>query len=943
MASLQATWTKEGTLFFWAAQGKLNQVLAAELPGILGLKPLKSNRSIAVPALSLRRKPTTGLELAVGQSIQTLIELNTPAAYSETIQCWSFCAKFAVELAAAQRVIPTVHNGEAKWRALISRTKDRHRLKQLAAALPPAGRSIPTNRKGRIRLQAPHLVIRQFIDATIDHIYRQNRYPGSCRSWELSFAEALKGPDCAFQIRDARHQNIPEKLRQWSASAEASSLQLLIKLELTDEQDSPFRLIYFVRSPEVPEKLMSADAVWAAGDLLQIGDQRTHHPAYTLIRFLARAARIFPPLADSLKGPRPRALRWQAKQAWEFLSTGVRPLIDAGFYVDTPDGFERFGGQRVRAQMRLSWDQASPHPFIPEAKVPFTWEVLLGDEILDVADFTDLLAKDSPLVYFRGSWIILEPSEVQRLPEGLVRASYLPGPCALKAVLTGRHEGVKAIADPALSELLEALIHPEVKPTPTSLKGTLRPYQQVGFSWLCQLGALGLGGCLADDMGLGKTIQLITYLLHRKQCSSERPHLIVCPTSVIGNWTREFTRFAPRLTIAQFHGNDRVLKQATDSDVVITTYGILVRDKEALAQISWGVVALDEAQAIKNAGSWRSRAARELRAEHRIALTGTPVENRLDDLWSLMAFLNPSFLGTRTQFTREIALPIERFGDDRTAEYLKQQISPFLLRRLKNDPSVIQDLPEKLERRIYCSLSSEQTTLYEAACQTGLENLSTQQNMERRGNILALLTSLKQICNHPSHYLGDDGPLEHRSEKLERCIFLLRTIADRGEYAILFTQYREMGIRIQRTLRERFGWEVPFLHGGSTVKQREQLVGDFQGDSPSANVLLVSLRAGGTGLNLTRATHVIHFDRWWNPAVEDQATDRAYRIGQQQTVHVYKLVCQGTLEERIDGILEEKRSLAETVMGSGEGWLTELDDQALSTIIALGKDAYMRS
>jgi hypothetical protein len=942
IASLQATWTNEGSLFFWAAQGKLRQVISNELPALLSLGATETRRSLAVPKTTLRRKPVAGLELPVGQSIGPLIALSQPLSFSDSIQCWSLCAKFALELAASQRVVPSVNGNQARWRALISRNKDRLRMENLVRALPSASRAAPTSPAGRIALTESSLVVRSFIDTAIDHIYRQNRYPGSCRGWELSLAESLKGKDCGFQIRDARHQSIPDKLSGWSSAVETASLQLLIRLGLTGDPNGPFTVDYFVRAPDHPEQLFTLADVWTAGDSIHIGEQPHYHPAYTLIRLMARAARIFPPLAASLKGGSPQALTWQAMQAWQFMESGSRRLMDAGFDVEIPDVFKHTGRQRVRARMRLLWDESNPHPFSSETNLEFTWEVVLGERVLDGDDFGSLLAQRSPLVFFQGEWIILDPSEVERLPDGLPQAGSLRGHEALKAILTGKHQGIAVVPDSKLQALVESLKTPELQMVPTGLRGTLRRYQRVGYSWLYHLGELGLGACLADDMGLGKTIQLIAYLLRRHQMCQDRPNLIVCPTSVIGNWTRELAHFAPSLSVVQYHGLERELDSATQANVVLTTYGLLVRDGQDLAKVDWNVLTLDEAQAIKNPSSRRSLAARSLRARHRVSLTGTPIENRLEELWALMAFLNPEFLGSRNDFVRHVTLPIERFGDEQVAEQLRQSVGPFLLRRLKNDPSVIQDLPEKIERRVYCPLTQEQATLYRSACEAGLAAITGQQAMERRGKILALLTALKQICNHPSHYLGDSGPLEERSAKLERCLYLIRTIASRSEYIILFTQYREMGLRLQRAMKERFGWSAPFLHGGSTIKQREHIVETFQSHHPPAPVLLVSLRAGGTGLNLTRATHVIHYDRWWNPAVEDQATDRAYRIGQHQKVQVYKLVCQSTLEERIDAILEEKRALAEAVIGGGESWLTELDDDGLRAVVSLGNDAHVR-
>jgi len=438
-------------------------------------------------------------------------------------------------------------------------------------------------------------------------------------------------------------------------------------------------------------------------------------------------------------------------------------------------------------------------------------------------------------------------------------------------------------------------------------------------------------------MGLGKTIQVIAYFLQR-QTVKRGPKLVVCPTSVLGNWSREISRFAPDISQIRYHGLKRQSKNFQDADVILTTYGLLVRDWQLLAEVDWDVLVLDEAQNIKNPDAQRAKAARTLVARHRIALSGTPIENRLEELWSLMEFLIPGLFGTRGAFRRNIAVPIERFGDQHVARRLKRGISPFLLRRVKTDPSVIDDLPEKIERREYTPLTDEQAQIYQRIVEDSFDRIKQSEDIERRGHVLAMLTALKQVCNHPDHYLDGNGPLRGRSGKLKRGEHILDHVMSRDERALVFTQYRAMGARLQKHFQQRYHKKLPFLHGGTPANHREEMVRNFQEEPDAPPILFVSLRAGGTGLNLTRATHVIHYDRWWNPAVEDQATDRAYRIGQERNVSVYKMICQGTLEERIDELLEQKRALAEQVVGSGERWVTELDDEALRNLVSLGDD-----
>jgi SNF2 family DNA or RNA helicase len=464
------------------------------------------------------------------------------------------------------------------------------------------------------------------------------------------------------------------------------------------------------------------------------------------------------------------------------------------------------------------------------------------------------------------------------------------------------------------------------------------------------LDRLGLGACLADDMGLGKTPQLLALLLAERAAPNGaprrrrvKPTMLVCPMSVVGNWQREAERFAPSLTVHVHHGAEResgqaFAKAAKRSDLVITTYALLARDRELLASIEWGRVVLDEAQNVKNPDAKAAKAARSLRAARRIALTGTPVENRLSELWSILEFLNPGLLGSRDTFRTRFAVPIERYGDERAAEVLRQATGPFILRRLKTDRSIISDLPDKVEMKVFCNLTREQATLYQAVVDDMLRRLDEATGIQRKGIILSTMTKLKQVCNHPAHLLGDGSHVAGRSGKLARLEDILEEAVTEGDRTLCFTQFTEMGQLLHDHLRERLGCEIPFLHGGVPKRQRDEMVEAFQ-RAEGAPVFLLSLKAGGVGLNLTAANQVVHFDRWWNPAVEDQATDRAFRIGQRDDVQVRKFVCVGTLEERIDQMIEQKRQLAERIVGSGEGWLTELSTDQIRELVALSADA----
>jgi SNF2 family DNA or RNA helicase len=506
---------------------------------------------------------------------------------------------------------------------------------------------------------------------------------------------------------------------------------------------------------------------------------------------------------------------------------------------------------------------------------------------------------------------------------------------------------IAVTASGVVADLVERLRNGGTKElgAPKTLNATLRPYQERGLNWLVTMGSLGLGACLADDMGLGKTMQLLAFLLRRKDEARRdgRPALLIAPTSVVGNWEREVERFAPSLDVVRHYGASRA-ESASDipkkpGTLVVTTYGLLRRDAELLSGIDWSVAALDEAQNIKNASSATARAARALRASHRFALTGTPVENRLAELWSILEFANPGLLGPLEAFRRDVALPIERYGNDDAAARLRRIVGPFILRRLKSDPTIIQDLPPKNEMKVVCTLTLEQATLYKAVVDEELRRIESSDGIERRGRVLALLMFTKQICNHPAQYLGESGPLPKRSGKLARTTEMLEEAVAAGDKALVFTQFREMGDKLVEHFRANLGCEVVFLHGGTPKKARDEMVRRFQEEPHGPRIFVLSVKAGGTGLNLTAANHVFHFDRWWNPAVEDQATDRAYRIGQKRAVQVHKLVCAGTVEEKIDRLLEQKRDLASKVVGAGEQWITELDGRELRDLFSLSEGA----
>jgi superfamily II DNA or RNA helicase len=792
--------------------------------------------------------------------------------------------------------------------------------------------------------------------------HKRDRLP-----WDERILVALSHPMSEFPTVGITERTLGEQMEQWSEGA----------------RDPWVRPSFHLEAPPVPkdESIQEADRLSEDGWTLRVGLETADgseipvarlwessteavvlQARQVLLRGLARAMPFFPPIQGALSGQKPEDLKLKAIDAWLFLTRGAAQLKEAGFLVDYPEELAEFGGaRRLRAKVRLGARQvdadAESHGQVGlSGSVSADWSLMLGDDQLELEDFAQMASLKHPLVAWKGKWVALDPETLKQITQ-VIQASRGAGfesmtkGEALAAALTGtaRIPGVSEaieveVAGDFGSALAELRNLPD-KPIkqPERFRGQLRPYQVRGLAWLDGLSRLGLGGILADDMGLGKTIEVIALLLHRQQQNATHgpTTLLVCPTSLLGNWERELAKFSPSIPFFVHHGNNRdpLPRAFAPHTVVLTTYGVVRREEEAFGSRTWGMVVVDEAQAIKNAGSAQAKAIRRLKAHFKLALTGTPIENRLLELWSIMGAALPGYLGSETNFKEHFATPIEKYRDTDAAAELRQRVGPFILRRLKTDKSIIQDLPDKLEMKVYTSLTREQALLYQARVDQMDLDLNKASGIERRGRILALLTHLKQICNHPSQFLRQQGPYAGRSGKLDRMTEMLEEVLESGERALIFTQFKEMGDRLQLHFQEALGFEPPFLHGGTTRKDRDELVRGFQEDPGFSPIFILSLKAGGVGLNLTAATHVFHFDRWWNPAVEDQATDRTYRIGQTRNVQVHKLITIGTLEEKIDLMLESKRDLADRVVGSGEGWLTELDDEALRRLVSLDPDA----
>jgi superfamily II DNA or RNA helicase len=913
-----------------------------------------------------------GRELPLLTALPVLAAIPTAelARLPTSVAIWALASKLCLELVARERVIPTLARRatgiEGRWAAALSGSDDATRVAALARSMPPAAHAVPVA-KGSLDVWAPDALLRAYLDALCDVQIRAVRGGpelGGLRAakspWEERFRAALVSAEADFQTRGFSERSLVEDIERWSLPALGTRdrLRACFRLEPPETPTDAFVLRFLLQAPDDPSLLVPAAEVWKTerSSLAKFG-RAFRDPQETLLEALGRASRLFSPIRGALESARPDAVELEPHSAFGFLHEGATLLAEAGFGVILPAELTARGRRRLRLRLRLGGKSKSQRAVTGaglglDELIAVDWQAVIGEQALSFSEISALAEQKSPLVRFRGTWVVVDPAELAeiqgRLAHGVTRLSAREAlPAALAGEIRQAGLSVEVTAHGHVAAALERLAHGGSKriAVPRALAGSLRPYQERGLAWLDTLASLGLGACLADDMGLGKTIQLLAFLLRRLETSpaDARPALLVAPTSVVGNWERELERFAPSLALTPHYGSLRAARPedmpATPGSLVLTTYGVLRRDRALLERVAWSVVALDEAQNIKNAASASAEAARALRADVRVALTGTPVENRLAELWSILEFANPGLLGSAATFRREFALPIERYGDETAATRLRRIVAPFVLRRHKSDPGIVRDLPPKNEMKVVCTLTREQATLYKAVVDEELCRVDGSEGMARKGRVLALLTHTKQICNHPAQYLGETGPLPRRSGKLERITAMLEEAVAAGDQALVFTQFREMGEQLSLHFAATLGAEVLFLHGGTPKRERDRLVQRFQQEPHGAPIFVLSLKAGGTGLNLTRASHVFHYDRWWNPAVEDQATDRAHRIGQTRTVQVHKLVCAGTVEEKIDRLLAQKRALSAKVVASGEQWITELATHELRELFALGAGA----
>jgi hypothetical protein len=948
--------------------------LASE-PACQGSAELEEIRlqPVFVPALGLA--PADAIDVLIGMSKARLLNCHASLRY------WRTLAKYTMSLVARGQFVPTIEEDAegrfaGRWRGSISDRSELAWLKLAVDAMPPVCRAIVTDDKDSV---TPLCVVDGFISCTAESIIQRSLssdpffldFRRSTRTeddWPMTWLASLLGDSCDVRSNYGNINTIASAVRTWVRKRSHKNLGEPLNLGFTlvepqDDDGDVWRLRFELRTSDTGELLDLEPVRGEEADGWSILSPYMADRRQRLKNLFSQAAKVFDPIRRATGAHRSNGVDLSPTEVRILFRDGARRLRDEGFSVNLPVWVENDPVQMglkllIRLRDNKGPVQAGSADGLGLGNVlEFDWRVALGDHEISMEEFKALVAQSSPLVKVGDRWVDIDQRDAEKALEFMRREHgglTLGAAIRLAAGFEDLESGLPILGlqgDSWLGRLFGngADICPGRVEQPHEFRGVLRPYQLRGLEWLALLDRFGLGSCLADDMGLGKTIQLIALLLHeRRDHDSIRPTLLFVPMSVLGNWTREFQRFAPSLRVLVHYGPERFVgnafvEAAALNDVVITTYGLASRDLDALQRVQWRRIALDEAQKIKNPSTGQAIAIRSMKADRRVALTGTPIENNLSELWSIMEMLNPGLLGSESEFRNRFAAPIEKRGNSTRVEQLRRLIRPFVLRRLKTDPNVECDLPEKMEMPVHCNLTTEQVGLYQRTVKEMLDQVSASSGIRRRGLILATLTKLKQICNHPINYLQDGGELNDRSGKCERLVEMLEEVLEDGGHALVFTQYKVMGDLLMRLIKGRLCMDAPFLHGGTSAKRRDEMVDTFQDPDNGLPVLLISLKAGGLGLNLTRANHVFHFDRWWNPAVEDQATDRAHRIGQTRRVLVHKFVSIGTIEDRIDRMLSKKAALADGIVGSGDEWLTELSTDKLKEFLTLSREAVLEA
>ncbi|MDC0534978.1 DEAD/DEAH box helicase [Francisellaceae bacterium] len=836
-----------------------------------------------------------------------------------------------------------------KWQPVSSHYQQR--LKQISACMPFSACL------GNFILIEPHSVLKHFSEVALTNMIAQTMFPQkSYKLVEGSFIE---------QCLDVTTCHIDESIwkawKLWQNNLAydqfGAPFQVCFRLNsATDKEQEDWSLEVLLQSKEDPSFMINLEQYWLERkaknklftQLLGTSVERS------LLLQIGYASRIYPLLETIFQQDMQcHSIPLDTEAAFQYLREDAWSLQACGYRIIVPSWWTSKGRLKAKVKLRASKNSSgsgdSPTSyFSKEGLLSFDYQYAIGEHQVSEAEWRQLIESKSELVYFRGVWIEIDVAEMQKM-QTLIESSKkdkLLGSVKDILMMSADDDLYEVDYDDSIEEMLNKLRDKDLLATQTQpelLKATLRPYQSRGLSWLAYLEELGMNPCLADDMGLGKTMQIIALLL---LAPKEGAALLVAPTSVVGNWFREIQKFAPSLNVMVHHGSDRKQDAAfqealKNHDMIITSYGLIRRDKNLFEKKTWSRLIIDEAQNIKNPSATQTKILYKIPAQSRIALTGTPIENRLMDLWSLFHFLNPGYLGTRPVFRKGFELPIQRNNDAHQTKILKSLVEPFILRRLKSDKNIIQDLPDKVEQKVYCELTKEQASIYQNIVdEVETEMSKATEAKQKNAVVLSALLRLKQCCNHPAQVLQDGSVFSvERSMKLQRLVEMTKEVISNRESILIFSQFKEVCDALHKMLKTEYGYTTYYLHGGTSRKKREEMIEQFQAEQAPPGIFILSLKAGGVGITLTKANHVIHFDRWWNPAVENQATDRAYRISQQKTVFAHKYITIGTVEERIDQMLTDKQKVSDMIVGNDESWLSKLDAKSFMKLIRLSQSS----
>jgi SNF2 family DNA or RNA helicase len=837
-----------------------------------------------------------------------------------------------------------------KWESLSNDYNSR--LEKIAQYMPLSSSSI---------IHCDNLsILKNFSEVVLTEFMQQTSFPQK----QLKMVEGSVIEN-AIHIDDFNlDESIWKKWKQWRNNLEYEQLgapfKLVLRLNAPEEANHLWNIELSMQSKEDASFMLDISLYYKNKEKNKAFYQKMLGTSidHFLLLQIGYACRLYPPIEKIFNNKFTSSLvEITQEDAYRFLKEDAWTLNACGYRIIVPSWWSHKGRSKAKIQLKASQKkidklklEAPKTYFGYESLVGFDYSYSIGDQTVSANEWNELLKAKTDLVFFKGQWIEINPEEMQKM-QSLIESSEKDkkeGNIKDLINMTANDSHFNVEMDNSLEDMMEKLANKEkLAPldSPKDLSATLRPYQTRGLSWLSYLESIGMNPCLADDMGLGKTMQIIALLLSKP---SDTPALLVAPTSVIGNWDREIKKFAPSIEVFIYHGNQRkdisFHKAIEKKQIIITSFGLLRRDKAVFQGYHWSRIIVDEAQNIKNPTSSQTKALCSLKSDSKIALTGTPIENRLMDLWSIFHFLNPNYLGAKSYFRKNFELPIQKDNNEIQTKILKKMVEPFILRRVKTDKNIIKDLPEKIEQKVYCQLTKEQATIYQAIVNETTEKLQSASSKEKNAIFVTSLLRLKQACNHPAQALQDGSEFcASRSIKLERLVNMAKEIMANGESLLIFSQFKEICDALNKLLKTKLGFNTFYIHGGTSRTNREKMIEEFQNPDFPASIFVLSLKAGGVGITLTKANHVIHFDRWWNPAVENQATDRAYRIGQKKTVFAHKYITLGTIEEKIDLMLSDKQKMSDMIVGSDESWLGKLDTSSFLELIKLQSDMVVQN